>query len=414
MKITVINTGAPELTRLAIALNQHGELANLVRPFANQPRAWNAYVSRVPVLKDFYRSTLGRRGISDPGVLEKVTEAGVLADISAAIIRRSKFMPKTSARLDFLLHEIMRRNIQHAASTKARGSTHIIANVGTALLPFRTTLNSSQCKILHFPSAHPRYFAKVWLEEAKRDPRFSEMAPNFGQLSEEILSEYDEEIELSDSIIVGSKFVANSFFEQGIAKEKIKIIPYGVDLGLFRPCEDEHVAEQFTVLFVGRIDQKKGISYLLEGFKKFSRPGAKLRLIGQITGSAKPLESYQGLYEHSLNLTHRELALEMRNASVLVLPSLLEGLPLSVMEAMASGLPVITTACGADDLIRDGVDGHIVQMRDADAIAERLVFLFENREMARAMGTNGAQRIQQFSWAKFCELYREFLMGYEK
>jgi glycosyltransferase involved in cell wall biosynthesis len=347
--------------------------------------------------------------MNDPDVMQRIIEGGVIADMATALVRRSPLKKNIKAKLVFQLHEIMRREIQRVAAAAIENSTHIIANVGTALLPFKVSQNLGSRRVLHYPSAHPRYFARVWLDEMKQNPLFAKTAPNFGQLSEEILSEYDEEIEISDAIVVGSSFVANSFYQFGISREKIKIIPYGVDQSIFYPSRTPTSGDEFTVLFVGRLEIKKGISYLLEGFKKFTRPGARLKLIGQMTGSAEPLEQYKELYEHTANLSHGDLAQEMRSATVLVLPSLLEGLPLSVMEAMASGLPVITTPCGAEDLVRDGVEGYIVPMRDSNAIADALNRLYDDREKAIEMGKNAANRINEFSWANFASNYRNFL-----
>ena len=84
-----------------------------------------------------------------------------------------------------------------------------------------------------------------------------------------------------------------------------------------------------------------------------------------------------------------------------VFPTLIEGMPIVVLEAMASGLPVITTPNGPGDIVRDGVDGFVVPIRDPDAIVEKLEYLRAHPEHRREMGINARQRALEFSWAAY-------------
>ena len=87
-------------------------------------------------------------------------------------------------------------------------------------------------------------------------------------------------------------------------------------------------------------------------------------------------------------------------ADVFVFPSIVEGSANTNYEAMAAGLPVITTL-NAGSVVRDGIDGFIVPIRDPDAIKERLLLLYEHREMARAMGKSGQDRVAVSSWETY-------------
>ena len=86
-----------------------------------------------------------------------------------------------------------------------------------------------------------------------------------------------------------------------------------------------------------------------------------------------------------------------------MLPTLIEGMPLVVLEAMACGLPVIVTANGPADIVRDGIDGFIVPERDDEAIAERLDHLFRHPELRHEMGRQAALRALEFSWDAYAE-----------
>ena len=88
-------------------------------------------------------------------------------------------------------------------------------------------------------------------------------------------------------------------------------------------------------------------------------------------------------------------------------PTLVEGMPLVVLEAMASGLPVITTPNGPGDIVRDGVDGFLVPPRDVDAIVDRLALLRTNLELRQEMSFNAREQAQRFTWSA----YRKSVVG---
>lgn len=92
----------------------------------------------------------------------------------------------------------------------------------------------------------------------------------------------------------------------------------------------------------------------------------------------------------------------MRRSDVFVFPSLFEGFGLVILEAMAQGLPVITTPHTAGpDLIADGVDGFIVPIRDAPAIAARLDSLHRDRDRLAAMGAAARAKAFSFTWTAY-------------
>jgi glycosyltransferase involved in cell wall biosynthesis len=87
------------------------------------------------------------------------------------------------------------------------------------------------------------------------------------------------------------------------------------------------------------------------------------------------------------------------NSSVFVLPSLADSFALVVLEAMACGVPVIVTEnTGSKEVFRDGVDGFVVPIRDVEAIKEKILFLYENRDVCQAMGEAARQRASEVTW----------------
>jgi glycosyltransferase involved in cell wall biosynthesis len=160
----------------------------------------------------------------------------------------------------------------------------------------------------------------------------------------------------------------------------------------------------FRILFVGQLSQRKGIKYLLEAVKQLRIPQLELTLVGGIVGSGKGLIAYRDDFQHVDNVPHYEVHHYFQRADVFVYPSLHEGSAIAIYEALASGLPVITTP-NSGSVVRDGVDGFVVPIRDVDALTEKILALWENDEMRKEMGRNARSHSERFTW----ETYRRGL-----
>ncbi len=222
------------------------------------------------------------------------------------------------------------------------------------------------------------------------------------------------ELELADWILAPSDYVRDTLTALGIARGRIVSLPYGVDTERFTPRagthEDTEDGARFRLLFVGRLSQKKGIKYLLEAVKRLALPGLELTLIGSLAGSGSGLQSYAGLYRHIPYVPNREIQQHYREANVFVFPSLHEGSALVVFEALASGLPVITTP-NAGSVVRDGVDGYIVPIRDVDALCAKITLLYRDRALLRTLGRNARARAEEHSWPRYHARLASWLAG---
>ena len=178
-------------------------------------------------------------------------------------------------------------------------------------------------------------------------------------------------------------------------------IPNGVDTRRFRPVRDEErraLRQEFglgdgpVVVFVGRLVPVKGVDVLLEAWAsvRATIPDASLVLIG---GGPEPTS----LGDHAAEGIHapgpvQDVGPYHRAADVFVLPSFAEGLSIALLEAMASGLPVVATDVGATaDVVGDA--GTIVPVRSARALADALVALLDDEDRRRCLGAQARQRI---------------------
>ncbi len=204
-----------------------------------------------------------------------------------------------------------------------------------------------------------------------------------------------EEYKECDLITVPSEFSYRSFVAKGVPERKLAKLPYGVDVGMFRPAlRHDHI---FRVIYVGQMSLRKGLPYLLDAVLSEPIPNLELWLIGPCLPEARPfLAKYEGRYRYFGPIQQARLAEYYSQGSVFVIASVEEGLACVQAQAMACGLPVIaTTNTGAEDLFADGVEGFIVPIRSPEAIREKILYLYEHPDTRDQMAQAALARVRQ-------------------
>jgi len=272
-----------------------------------------------------------------------------------------------------------------------------------ALESFRAARDLNFARLYDLPIGYWRVGQRIFGEEAEREP---EWAPTLtGTLdSAEKLSRKDQELLLASRVIVASTFTKQTLAESpGTAS--IDIVPYGAPPAI--SAEITKPLGKLKVLFAGSLGQRKGLSYLLAAVEKLNG-AVDLTLLGRkVVEGCAPLEAAVRKYRWLPTLAHAEVLREMQSHDVLVLPSLFEGFGLVILEAMAQGTPVIATDHTAGpDVIENGVDGFIVPIRSADAIAEKLDLLARAPEPLMSMKRAAQAKARLLGW----EGYRQRLV----
>ncbi len=241
---------------------------------------------------------------------------------------------------------------------------------------------------------------------------------------------------LADRIIAVSEWARHDIAKYGIDERKIVAVHNGINVGSFKPAAARNVREKYGIggpmlLFVGRMITQKGIPYLLDAMPAVleRHPDAKLLLIGR--GSAleglKKKTRAMGLEKSVLfsgYMTEEMLNEAYGTCDVFVLPSVWEVLPIAILEAMASGKPVVCTDAGGNaELVKSGLNGYVVPIRDPKALAGGINALLDDPEKMRSMGMAGRRRAEQeFDWRliarKTKQVYEDLLLekkkGYRK
>lgn len=209
------------------------------------------------------------------------------------------------------------------------------------------------------------------------------------------------EYEAADAIAVPTRFAADTFVARGIPPEKLLIVPYGVDLARFRPATHRPADQPVRILFVGRVGIRKGVPGLLRAFQPISNM-AELHLIGPVEREMQELMKrlpMAGVTVHGAVKGER-LPEFYAAADIFCLPSLEEGFPLVLLQAMASGLPVVTTPeAGAADIMTDGREGVIVPSGDAGALTDALAALVSDAERRQATGSAARALVEAGGWS---------------
>jgi starch synthase len=198
--------------------------------------------------------------------------------------------------------------------------------------------------------------------------------------------------QVADYILVPSSFAKRSFVSRGYPDSKVILNIYGMAKPaaptVVRQSADRVTYEDvFRVLYVGQLNIRKGLRYLVEAFKHFRHPRKELWIVGPAT-PVTGLENTTFTDEIQFKGVLKGISLlsAYKSSSVFVLPSVEEGLALVQGEALASGLPIIaTTHSGAEDIITHGVEGFIVEPCDASAITGALQELADKPELLQQM-----------------------------
>jgi len=208
------------------------------------------------------------------------------------------------------------------------------------------------------------------------------------------------ELEEADYVAIPSPFVRQSMIDAGVPEDRLLEIQFGVDLSRFQPSPTSP-PHSLRAIFAGQVSVRKGVPYLLEAWQRLGWTNAELWIVGAITPDFASLQHRWGNLAGVRIIDHStQLAQLFQQCDVFVFPSIEEGSALVTYEAMACGLPIITTP-NAGSVARDGVDGYVVPIRDVDALCDRLERLRGDAALRRRMGRSARQRAEQFAWTQY-------------
>ena len=216
-----------------------------------------------------------------------------------------------------------------------------------------------------------------------------------------------------------SEAVRERLATHGIRPRELTVIPNGLDLAAFPLTPPAPKSRPFTAAFLGRLTEEKGVLVLLEAAPLFLKtPDVRLVVVGDgplhvaVEEAARrygPRLTYLG-HQHDVRAVYHAV-------DAVLIPSLSEGHPLTALEAMASGLPVVASRTGGlPEIVVEGETGVLVPPGDPRELADALVGLAKDRDRRRALGAAGRRRVEkEFAverlLERLIEVYRQVLEG---
>jgi glycogen(starch) synthase len=217
-------------------------------------------------------------------------------------------------------------------------------------------------------------------------------------------------------VVANSEGLAKLAYESASGLNlQINAIPNGVDLARFSPPESRAQREEVALLFAGRASREKNVPEVLEALAKFKERRWRFSIVAdgpEMKGWRRRAQQV-GLQDRVMFkgwLPKDKMEEIYRETDVLVFPSTSEGMPNVVLEAMASGLPVIATRIrGTEDLVEDGICGFLYEPGDVVGLGELLEKIFDKGTRER-MGKASRRRAEKFSWAETAMRYQDILL----
>jgi glycosyltransferase involved in cell wall biosynthesis len=285
-------------------------------------------------------------------------------------------------------------------------STHLYAFDHAALDLFQSRAAEGRTRVLDqiYPAVHAE---RLEQEEEERWPGWSNAprdsfyrSPLFKRWSEIQLEEW----RLADTIIVASRYT-----EQSVAailpevKCKLRNVPLTVNLDAYEPFRHvrRYAGERpLRVLFAGNVNIRKGLPYLLTAFGRIDPRTAKLTVVGGIHLSEEKVKDFQERVDFRGPVPHVQMPRVYHDADVLVFPTVSDGFGAVMLEAMATGLPVISTDHCAD-IVEDGVNGFRVPIRSPEAIEEKIGRIVRRPEILEHLSAGAINTSEGFSLGSY-------------
>jgi len=209
------------------------------------------------------------------------------------------------------------------------------------------------------------------------------------------------EWELADAVVVNSQWSKDALVKQGVPGHKIIVVPLAYEESANSVARSS-TEGSLQVLWLGSVILRKGIQYLLEAARVLAGKQVEVTVAGPVHISPEAVRSAPANVKFIGRVTRDQAEGIYQQADVFVLPTISDGFAITQLEAMSHGLPVITTPnCG--QVVSDGIDGRIVPIRDAKALAEAIESYASDRRKLSESSSAARQKARQFSLAKLEE-----------
>lgn len=222
-------------------------------------------------------------------------------------------------------------------------------------------------------------------------------------VDKKVAEKYGDEIKMADYHIAASSFSIKALKFNHIDDNKILYVPYGVTIGNNTINKKKNPHRGLNVLFVGEVNQRKGIYQVLEAAKQLKEKDIKFDIVGRggdvCSYLYKPYIDYVTFHGH---VSYEKLQELFSQADVFLFPTLGEGFGLVLLEALSKGVPLIaSTNCAGPDLIIEGKNGFLITPGHVEEIVDKLNYLLNNPEILPVMSEYAIKSVSKFTWENY-------------
>ncbi|MFM6247172.1 MAG: glycosyltransferase family 4 protein, partial [Dolichospermum sp.] len=360
----------------ALAFAEANFLQEIITPIAYNPKSevWQYFNLLPKQFRTFITNELSRRTWLSPHGVPITTYPW--KEVIRIFLSRTKLVGYLGFSFTNLVDWVYVSLDEKVAKNHLQGLDAIYTYEDLAATTFQKAKQQGIICLYDLPIPYYQMTGNIMRQEAELFPEFASVIEAIKEPAWK-LERKQQEVKLADHIFVASSISKKSLLEIGVNEEKISVIPYGAPVDYFQPQPKPD--DDFRALFVGRVSPRKGAHYLLQAWQDIKLTNAELVFVGQSLFPAGWLEQYKHICRHVPSVPHFLLNQYYSSASVFVFPSLIEGFALVLLEAMACGIPIITTPNTAGpDIITDGVEGFIIPIRDVEAIKEKLEWCYSH------------------------------------
>lgn len=361
-----------------------------------------SFLSRFPFL-----SILKRRRFDNS--LKVVTHTSPWLEIC----RNVRFLPHVST--DTVVHNLDLK-VSRFVSRHEETVSAVYSYDEGAYYSFKTAKQKGIKCLFDLPIIHWRTYRRLLDEEKERNPEWFNIIGVFSDPMEKLLRK-DEELKMADAVFVASSFTKESIVADFPVKitAPIYVIPYGFPEVNRNRQYNSTDGRKLKFLYVGRLSQSKGLSYMFEALKSYQN-AIELTVVGKKNGYNEQLEECLQHCNYIPYLLHDDVLKLMGESDVLIFPSLFEGFGMVVTEAMSQGTPVIATnrTC-AKDFLKNGENGWLIDAASTPAIKDAIEDVLKNRNRLEEIGLAAMDTASKRPWSKYeaelAESVKQFVDG---
>lgn len=388
--VVVSHSGKQHAYRHALALQQLGCLRRFITSSYYHPSRWPDRLASLVESVDRYLRRRRLDGLEDRVVRQPLFELPEI--LCRTLVGNGRLVADLIQRRDAAFDRWVAAGLRDGCDASVFWGFQ-----GSCRDSLKAARSSGMTAVLELATGHAPAAERILGEQRERHPEWADSLSNAG-FPRWYLSRLEEETQLADYCVAASSFTKQTLEESGVPTDRILMLPLGADLERFTPAR-RSTGGEFQILFVGGVGQRKGIKYLLDAWNRIRGHGMKLVVVGPMVGSGRAFHQHAKDVEYIGRADTEQVVRHMHESHVLVLPSLFEGFGLVIVEAMATGLPVIaSTHSAGPDIIRDGRDGFVLRPDDVEGLANRLAQLAGDRRMADNMGAEAAERAREYGW----------------